>query len=137
MRWFGKKRRDSNDSVRAIREFGEALSRGAPLDPYLDFVQSSAIIRDVMEHHGIERDDLAEFYSRLRRAGAGQTIGGHYVPSSALANPLSLDFICTILGRDDGWDDHNKWLFISSALVDYVTTGESDSLARSFFGDDD
>ena len=137
MIFSGMNHEPSNDPIALIKEFGQQLQLGAVIDPFLDFIETSPIICDVMAYHSISRTDLIEFYSRMRRSGAGQEIDGHYVPCASLANPLAIDFICTILHRNDGWDNHNKWLFICDRLVLYVSTGDSVPLDTSFFSKDD
>lgn len=75
------------------------------------------IYPDMLQHHQRTVSDLLAVYSQLRLHGAGQWSNRVYIPVAAIANPTRADFIFTILDRDDGWDDYNKWLYISSTLV--------------------
>lgn len=113
------------DPLSEIKRFGKSLSTGGNLDAFLQYIETDCpIIIDVLRFHKRTTGSLPQFYSALRQGGAGQWARGHYIPVSSLANPRAVDFICTILDRNDGWDENNKILYISSKLVEYSNTGE-------------
>ncbi|MGD9725836.1 MAG: hypothetical protein AB7G68_08565 [Nitrospiraceae bacterium] len=133
MRFFWQKKKASDP-----RQIVESLSdeigrRNGGLEPLISFVQSMPIYSDMLQYHQRSFDDLQEIYSKLRLNGAGQWSKGFYIPIAAIANPASTDFVFTILDRDDGWDDYNKWLYISYALVEYMSGRRKDSLEGAYF----
>jgi hypothetical protein len=59
----------------------------------LDYCDSKPDVRKVMTEFKATRETLIELYQNLRKAGAGQWAGGHYVPASALAYPHTLRYL--------------------------------------------
>jgi hypothetical protein len=55
--------------------------------------ESDPDCRKVLEMHGATRADLQDLYELLLRTGAGQWVGAHYVPVSALAFPKPLAYL--------------------------------------------
>jgi hypothetical protein len=116
------------DPIATVKRFGESLSNEGDLGPFLQYIQTDCpIIIDILRFHKRTAASLPQFYSALCQAGAGQTVRGYYVPASSLANPRAIDFICTILDRNDGWDRHSKLIYISGKLLEYVKTGHEPS----------
>ena len=51
-------------------------------------------LADVIHKHRLGSAHLEEFFRQLERVGAGQWVGGHYVPASAISHGSSLSFLC-------------------------------------------
>jgi phage pi2 protein 07 len=98
----------------------------------IEYIKGDKLTLDVMEHHGLTFKDFDDWLKNLVLSGGGQVARGTYVPAMAFLMPATMDFIATTLQRKD-WDQHNKWLFISSTMVEFVAGG--DGVFGSFFGD--
>jgi hypothetical protein len=137
MRFFWRKKKAS-DPRQIVESLSEDIGkRSGGLEPLISFVQSMPIYSDMLQYHLRSFNDLPEIYSKLRLNGAGQWSKGLYIPVAAIANPATTDFIFTILDRNDGWDEYNKWLYISYTLVEYVSGRKQDSLEGAYFNEGD
>jgi len=130
LKWFLGRSEDPDAPIRTLSVIISENKVG--LQPLVDFARSLPIMVDVLEHHHKDFSDFQEWYSKLCLHGAGQWINGLYIPVAALANPFTVDFICTILTREDGWDAYNKWLFISDRLVSFVANKHENLLEVSY-----
>lgn len=63
------------------------------LEEFLDLCEEDDGILKVMQIESLSRSDLKELYSRLRRAGLGQWIKGHYAALSTIAYGEPLLFV--------------------------------------------
>ncbi|PIV31651.1 MAG: hypothetical protein COS35_00330 [Zetaproteobacteria bacterium CG02_land_8_20_14_3_00_50_9] len=129
-KWFVQRLRDPSSPIRSLSVRVSQNKEG--LQPLIDFARTLPIMCDVLEHHNRDFSNYQDWYSNLCRHGAGQWVNGLYVPVAALANPLTIDFICTILDREDGWDAYNKWLYISDRLVTFVANKHENPLEVSY-----
>lgn len=63
------------------------------LEEFLDLCEEDDGILKVMQIESLSRSDLKELYLRLRRAGLGQCIKGHYAALSTIAYGEPLLFV--------------------------------------------
>ena len=75
-------------------------------------------LADVIHKHRLGSAHLEEFFRQLERVGAGQWVGGHYVPASAISHGSSLSFLCEQADRLD-------WRLMSVLLIEYFERNES------------
>ncbi len=59
----------------------------------LDYCEQQPSIQALLREFKVSRKDLQELYNRLIMAGAGQWTCGHWVAASALAYPVSLQYL--------------------------------------------
>jgi hypothetical protein len=135
MGFFFQRKTPTIDPVAVIHAFGEQLSAGVDPIDFFAHLLARTIVPDVLKSHGLDFTALPEFYHQLLLYGAGQKVRGDFVPVMALANPVMLDFIVTILHRNDGWDAHNKWIYIAAKLVESVETRSCRGLESTLFSD--
>jgi hypothetical protein len=133
---FFRRRKKEIDPRQIVEDLSDQIGRrNGLLEPLIAFVQSMPIYSDMLEHHQRNISDLPGVYSQLRLHGTGQWSNRVYIPVAAIANPATADFIFTILDRDDGWDDYNKWLYISSTLVEYLSGHKEGPLQGAYFNE--
>lgn len=92
--------------------------RDRALKQLLDLCESDSTLSQIMRSRGAGRERLQEVYWVLLSIRAGQWVGGHYVPVSALASPFTLDFLLEQAGR-------LPWNHIAVLLVEYFERNES------------
>lgn len=63
------------------------------LEDLLKLCESDRLLRQIMEEHRVDRETLSAFYWLLMANGAGQWVGGHFVPAAALACGYPLLFL--------------------------------------------
>jgi hypothetical protein len=128
--WFIQRVTDPSAPIKKLSV--RVVQKKEGLQPLIDFVETLPIMRDVLDHHEKNVTDFQHWYSALCLHGAGQWVNGVYVPVAALANPITVDFICTIMERKDGWDAYNKWLYISDRLVNFIANKHDKPLEASY-----
>src|SRR2546422_2728596 len=80
--------------VQTVEElFSGGDRRQTAIEAFLDYCEASPTVHQLLEDHGLSREQLGELYWNLLYGGAGQWRGGHWVPASALAYPHTLSYI--------------------------------------------
>ena len=128
--WFTRQKNDPSAPVRKLSV--QVIHNGKGLQPLIDFAEGFPIMKDVLDYHEKSFSDFQHWYSALCTHGAGRWVNELYVPVAALANPLTVDFICTIMEREDGWDAYNKWLYISDRIVTFIANKHDKPLEVSY-----
>jgi hypothetical protein len=143
----------AKSTQRAIREIAEILGRVPDAADYLDELKAGAEsaralalerlldtattqsdVREVLAKHHCTRTELREAYWDLINAGAGQWVGGHFVPVSTLVSPFALDFALT--GRSSS-SEHtvlSSWERKAVLLLEYFERNESGPVTQHFRG---
>ncbi len=131
MRIFRKKKVSFEEYKGAIKALGHRLQQSHNLAEIIEYIKDDKLTLDVMEHHGLTFKDFDHWLETLVLSGAGQVARGTYVPAMVFLMPATMDFVATTLRRKD-WDEHNKWLFISTKMVEFLEGGNG--VSGSFFG---
>ena len=92
---------DSVDEMTKELLLGSGQSERA-LEALLDYCEVNPDTRKIMTEFNVSRGTLLDLYHNLLKAGAGQWVGEHYVPASALAHSHTLRYLLLhpATGRD-------------------------------------
>jgi hypothetical protein len=101
-----------------------------------DLIEGDRDLRAVMAMHGATRETLAAEYLALEATGAGQWVGGAYIPPAAIATLPTLEFILRERKRTD-IDNQNKAVGIASTLIEYYGSDSMGLIPPLPFGDDE
>jgi hypothetical protein len=88
-----------------IRDEIEGMLSGTPskkeraLEQLLDLCEHDAVLRQIMQQHGADRETLRSLYWEMTANGAAQWEGGHFVPASALGYGFPLVFLLENAGK--------------------------------------
>lgn len=109
----------SFDSSRFIDELvsDKRSKKELALEDLFKLCESDRRLREIMDEHRVDRESLREFYWSLMANGAGQWVGGHFVPASALAYGFPLLFLLENTGT-------LPWSQICILLIEYFERNE-------------
>ena len=88
--------------------------------PYLHnaaIFEDDPALREIAGRHSVDKQQLDGLYFRLRAAGAGRWVRGHYVAASVFLFGTTLDYL---LANQSSFD----FAAIAERLVDYFRKGE-------------
>ena len=101
-----------------VATFMQSLNDGSSekernLEQFFDLCESDQEIKKVMQTEGLSRSDLKQIFMRLRAAGLGQWIKGHYVALSTIAYAEPLLYVARSQKRG------TEFMAVASNLLDY------------------
>lgn len=99
--------------------FEGSARRRAAMEELYDLIESDPALRRVLESHGADRSTLRELEHFLSVTGCGMWVRGHWIATSALAFPASLDFV--LKHRNASTSEEVE--FIGAKLFEYFHRG--------------
>ncbi len=107
----------------------DGSKKNIALEGLLDFCESNAELRRVIDSHSANRETLLKIYKTLIANGAGQWEGGAYVPVAALTQPWTLRFLFENC-------DKLHWGTVCILLLEYFERNESGPVPQEVRGPD-
>ena len=91
----------------------------------LDLCENDKQLSKIIEKYNSNRNELRKIYHDLKVSGAGQWVGGHYCPASALAFVPTLEFVLQ--------NKKSIGARVGYIIVDFFETGNLGSLSSESF----